>query len=1107
MIVALESSSADERLAAARRFLTSRSSGEEILLVGATREAIDDLAHDVSVERGAVFGLHRFSLRHLAGRLASSVLADRDLARMTRLGVEAVASRAAFEVRERGDLPYFDPVAGCPGFARAVAATVAEVRLAGFASDSLQSLAPAGGELAALLEEFDHQLDRAHAVDEAALLSLALEAVATGDAPLLSWPVLLLDVPVRSAADSRLLRALTSRPPDGLVTIPSGDQAARETFQGSPNIEHRRSRSRTPDTSLGRLQHHLFAPEPPPPGATDATVAFFSAPGETRESVEIARRILDHARHGTAFDRIAVLLRVPSLYTRLIETALRRAEIPAYFAPGTSRPDPSGRALLALLACASERLSAVRFAEYLSLGQVPNLEDGGAPPTAPPPWVQPRLDELPIPEPPGGGSAPVQESLPFDAAGTEEAEVGAPDEPREDAPVVAGMLRVPWRWEELLVEAAVIGGHDRWSRRLDGLSAELRLKSAELRSDEPDSPRVLAIERELTNLHHLRAFALPLVETLDGLPEFASWGEWIEHLTSLAGMALRQPERVLAVLAELRPMSTVGPVRLEEVRDVLLDRLATLEVEPPAVRFGRVFVATPDQVRGRSFDVVFVPGLAERVFPQKAREDPLLLDHQREQIPGELLRTQRHRAPEERLLLRLAVGAARSRVHLSYPRMGTALGEPRPRVPSFYGLDVQRATTGRIPDVDQLERDAALESAARLAWPAPPDPREAIDEIEHDLAVLGRLLRPATTSSVRGRARYLLRLNEHLARSLRARWGRWEVSGWSQFDGLTRATAETAAALAPHRLTARPYSVSSLQHFAACPYRFLLAAIYRLEPREEAVPLQYLDPLTRGSIFHEVQAEFLRHLERHEQLPITPADLPRAIEALDTTLDRVASMRREELAPAIPRVWNDEIEVMRADLRAWVHAMAADPSWEPIRFEFGFGMGADRSRDPRSVPEPAVLEGGFQLRGIVDLIERRRDGKALRVTDHKTGVDRTKAGLIVGGGETLQPVLYSLAVEHATGESVDRARLFFCTSRGGFNERGVAMDRHARDHGLAVLLEIDRSIEAGFLPPAPRERACQYCDFRDVCGPHEVTRVARKDQGPLGGLLDLRRIP
>ena len=56
-----------------------------------------------------------------------------------------------------------------------------------------------------------------------------------------------------------------------------------------------------------------------------------------------------------------------------------------------------------------------------------------------------------------------------------------------------------------------------------------------------------------------------------------------------------------------------------------------MESEPPSRRFGRVFVGTPQQARGRSFRVVFVPGLAERMFPQKPREDPLLLDALRTQ--------------------------------------------------------------------------------------------------------------------------------------------------------------------------------------------------------------------------------------------------------------------------------------------------------------------------------------------------------------------------------------------------------------------------------------------------------------------------------------------
>src|SRR5207253_5021980 len=65
--------------------------------------------------------------------------------------------------------------------------------------------------------------------------------------------------------------------------------------------------------------------------------------------------------------------------------------IPAHFASGTQQPNPAGRAFLALLACAADGLSARRFAEYLSLGEVPQAVSG-APPDAPPSgdrWVPP----------------------------------------------------------------------------------------------------------------------------------------------------------------------------------------------------------------------------------------------------------------------------------------------------------------------------------------------------------------------------------------------------------------------------------------------------------------------------------------------------------------------------------------------------------------------------------------------------------------------------------------------------------------------------------------------------------------------------------------------
>jgi ATP-dependent helicase/nuclease subunit B len=154
-----------------------------------------------------------------------------------------------------------------------------------------------------------------------------------------------------------------------------------------------------------------------------------------------------------------------------------------------------------------------------------------------------------------------------------------------------------------------------------------------------------------------------------------------------------------------------------------------------------------------------------------------------------------------------------------------------------------------------------------------------------------------------------------------------------------------------------------------------------------------------------------------------------------------------------------------------------------------------------------VLAGGWRLRGIVDLVERRRGGRGFRVTDSKTGANRTAARLVVGKGETLQPVLYGLAVEQILGEPVAESRLSFCTRAGGFSERVVPMAEGARQRGLEVLDLVDRHVARGFLPPAPRPRACMVCDFRPVCGPHEEVRVEQKDRAALEDLRTLRSWP
>ena len=327
-----------------------------------------------------------------------------------------------------------------------------------------------------------------------------------------------------------------------------------------------------------------------------------------------------------------------------------------------------------------------------------------------------------------------------------------------------------------------------------------------------------------------------------------------------------------------------------------------------------------------------------------------------------------------------------------------------------------------------LFRSATAAAAAgdpSLAWPAPREAADAIDDQEHDLSVLRALLDARDPASVRGHAQYILKQNAALRRSVTDRWARAEKR-WTQYDGLTRTTESLKPALAVHRLTARPYSVSALQRFAACPYQFLLSAIYRLQPVEQPQPLQRLDPLTKGSLVHAIQADFFRRLDNARMLPLTRESLPSALEILAAAIAQVSSEFEEALVPAIQRVWKEEVSSIARDLRGWVRQMTeAEAGWVPRYFELAFGLPGDAGRDPHSVPGAVKIDGRFDLRGAVDLVEESADGQTLRVTDHKTGKDRHRDTLVIDGGRALQPVIYSLAVEQVLDRPVTESRLFF----------------------------------------------------------------------------------
>ncbi|MFN8543619.1 MAG: PD-(D/E)XK nuclease family protein [Candidatus Binatia bacterium] len=1008
-----------------------------MLIVGSSREACHAFARAATWAAGARVGLECLSSDVLATRLTAARLARRGLVAARPLAVEAVVARVIHECHAAGRLGRLAPLVGRPGLARAVARTLGELRLNDVAPAAVRGAGHAGGDLAELALAFEREL-RADGLADPALVLAEATAAVTGAAAPSGAPLLLLDVAIRSAAEARFVEALVRAAPAVLAVAGAGDVRTIAHLERVLDCAAEYLSDVAPG-SLGVLQAHLFEEPSPPATPLDDTVALASWPGEARECVEIVRAIVAEGAAGTPFERMAVLLHAPERYAAHLEEACARAEVPALFARGTARPHAAGRAILALLACAGERLSARRFAEYLSLAQVPAAERSA---------------------------------------------------------------RAPWRWERLLVDAAVIGGRDRWQRRLAGLAAELRAQRTALAPE--DEAAALRLDRLLGDLAELEAVALPIIDRLAALPERASWGEWLGHLRALAAATLRDPATVMETLDELAPMGPVGPVELDEVQLVLAPRLRELAAPPPERAEGAVLVAPTALAHGLVADVVFVPGLAEKLFPRRIVEDPLLPDAARGSLDAPWLLTQPARVDAERFALRLAVGAARRRVVLSWPRVDVEVG--RARVPSFYALEVLRAAEGRLPGFEALAARVAGRTG-RLGWPAPEDPAAAIDEAECDLAVLAPLM-GADVETAAGSARYLLSANPHLGRALRARARRW-IRRWTTSDGLVDPDAPAHAALARHQLAMRPFSPTALQHFAACPYRFFLQAIHRLAPREEADALESLDPLTRGALVHDAQFATLTALRDGGLLPVRTPTLDAALAVLDEAVTQTAARWHDDLAPAIERVWEDAVALVRADLREWLRRMAAAPGdWVPWRFELSFGI-ADRARtfaDPASVPDAVPVTAMLRLRGAIDLVERNPRG-VLRVTDHKTGQVRVKDGFVVAGGDALQPVLYALASERLLGAPVESGRLWYCTADGRYAERVVPLDATSRAAADEVVAILDRALCSGFLPAAPRKDACRYCDYRPVCGPLEEQRVARKPRARLADLERLRSLP
>ena len=322
------------------------------------------------------------------------------------------------------------------------------------------------------------------------------------------------------------------------------------------------------------------------------------------------------------------------------------------------------------------------------------------------------------------------------------------------------------------------------------------------------------------------------------------------------------------------------------------------------------------------------------------------------------------------------------------------------------------------------------------------------------------LLRAPQSSAPRheGRARYLLR-----AESRAAPIGHRALDALAAASG-RRPTGSSACSRSPRRRwprsgsTARPYSLTALQRFAACPYQFQLAAIYRLAPLEAPAPLQRLDPLTRGSLFHEIQTAFFRAARRERPAAAVAGTrrAPRGSARLGDQRGHAArpttTWRRRSIACGRTRSTG-----CTRDLRLWLEqqlvrrrrALGA----RALRVAFGLpptptrdaARCASRRSSTRRVPAARLDRPGRAA--------SRRHARCASPTTRpgRTARRRPPSSTAAACCSRCSTAWRSKRI---TGETVDEGRLSYCTTAGQFTSASdparrahpAARPRGARDH-------------------------------------------------------------
>jgi RecB family exonuclease len=315
----------------------------------------------------------------------------------------------------------------------------------------------------------------------------------------------------------------------------------------------------------------------------------------------------------------------------------------------------------------------------------------------------------------------------------------------------------------------------------------------------------------------------------------------------------------------------------------------------------------------------------------------------------------------------------------------------------------------------------------------------------------------------------------------------------------------------------RIFSPTALEDYVACPFRFFLGHVLRLEPLDE--PSDEIEVTRRGQAVHRALARLHRNLKDrdihqpgeeldalvlHEIQQSVDEDVRRAPSRASKELWKLEGQRLLKTAARYGGQW-------RKFLQPW-HERGVIP--KPHFFEVDFGL---PTADGAAPNPPLVIRAGtteVHISGRIDRVDlaETEKGFGFWVIDYKTGrsSNYTRTGL--AQFRKLQLTLYALAVEEVLLRDRQARPLGLAYWLVGEEGPKVALPvrnqvlwldesrrwRAVREQLQTWVITLVEHIRGGVFHLRPRDEDCtQTCDFGKVCRITQARAVEKKWELPL----------